>query len=72
MVYAYPYDDDTFVPDEGMCVTFMNGKTDLLALNPRYAGYEDLTQYVTEDEKIAAEIAKLLRMTVKHYRDINF
>ena len=51
MVEANPYDDDTFVPDKRICVIIMNGKTNLLVLNRRYAkGYADLTVYVAEDE----------------------
>ena len=50
MVEADPH-EDTFVPDKRICVIIMNGKTNLLVLNRRYAkGYEDLTVYVDEDE----------------------
>ena len=71
MVEAYP-NDDTFVPDQRICVTFMNGKVDLLVLNRRYAkGYSDITPYLINDERTAGEIAKLLGMTAMHHRDID-
>ena len=65
MVEANPHNDDTFVPNKRICVIFLNGKTDLLVLNRRYAkGYADLTVYLADDEKNAKEIAKLLGMEV--------
>ena len=72
MVEANPHNDDTFVPNKRICVIFMNGKIDLLVLNPRYArGYEDLTLYLNNDKKIAEDIARLLGMTVMQYDDID-
>lgn len=57
--------EDTFVPDKRICVIIMNGKTNLLVLNRRYAqGYADLTVFLAEDEKTAKEIAKELGMDV--------
>jgi len=35
MVEANP-EDEIFKPNARVCVTVMNGKTDLLVLNPRY------------------------------------
>ena len=73
MVEANP-EDQFFIPDVRVCLTVMNGKTNLLQLNPLYKnGFEDLSQFLIEDEKNVAEIAKNLRMTiVKHHRDIDF
>ena len=73
MVEAIYPEDEIFVAEARVCVTVMNGKTDLLVLNSRYStGYEDLTKYVAKDEKDAEEIAKNLGMTVwKQCRDIN-
>ena len=64
MVEADPHEDN-YVANRNLCVTIMNGKTDLLVLNPRYAqGCADLTVYVAKDEKTAKKIAKLLGMDV--------
>jgi hypothetical protein len=68
-----PPDDEIFRPDVRVCVSMMNGKTDLLVLNPRYStGYADLTEYLAKDEKDVVEIAKNLGMTIwKQCRDID-
>ena len=49
MVEAYP-EEEIFIPDERVCVTVMNGKTNLLKLNPRYERMADLSEYVAKDE----------------------
>ena len=71
MVQSVP---DRFIPGMRVCVTIMNGKTDLLKLSPKYAnGYDDLSQYLVEDEENAIKIAKNLGVTVfKHHKDINW
>ena len=56
MVEANP---EFFIPDERVCMTVMNGKTDLLKLNPRYKkGYEDLSENLVVDEENVGELAK--------------
>ena len=38
-------EDEIFVPQARVCLTVMNGKTDMLVKNPRFSkGYEDLSQ----------------------------
>ena len=61
MVQANP---EFFIPNERVCVTIMNGKTDLLILNPRHSGCADLSTFLANDEKSAVDIAKNLGMTV--------
>ena len=62
-----------FKPDVRICVTIMNGKTDLLKLNPRYKnGYDDLTEFLIDDEKIAVQGAKDLGVTFfNQHRDVD-
>ena len=53
----------------------MNGKTDLLKLNPRYADgrFRDLTQFLDSDQLMAEEGAKSLGATIfKRYQNLNF
>ena len=66
-------EDEFFLPDERVCVTVMNGKTDMLELNPRYSRFADLSEYVVNDENSAADIAKNLGIKVlAHHKDINY
>ena len=62
-----------FKPDDRVCVTVMNGKTDLLKLNPRFKkGYDDLTKFLIIDEKLAIQGARDLGVTVFiQHRDID-
>ena len=70
MVQSVP---EFFIDDERICVTVMNGKYDLLKLNPRYERYIDLTEYLVKDEKYAIDIARNLGVTVfQHHWDLNF
>jgi len=61
------YVPDFFIDDERICVTIMNGRYDLLRLNPVYKNYIDLTEYLVKDEKIAIDIARNLGVTVFHH-----
>ena len=66
-------EDEIFIPDVRVCVTVMNGKTDLLVLNPRYQGLADLSSYVTNDENFSVKIAQNLGATIlQHHRDIDY
>ena len=72
MVQTDP-EDEFFIPDKRLCVTVMNGKTDMLVSNHRYSHLADLSLYVADDENSAAEIAKNLGIKVlAHHRDINY
>ena len=53
----------------------MNGKTDLLKLNPRYADgrFKDLTQLLDNDQELIEQGAKNLGATIfKHYKNLNY
>ena len=46
--------DETFIPDVRVCVTVMNGKTDLLILDDNYRSFFDISKALVKDEKLAA------------------
>ena len=73
MVQSVPEED--FRPTDRICVTIMNGKTDLLRLNQKYSDgrFADLTIFLNNDYRLAVQGAKNLGATIlKHFENLDF